>query len=56
MAFLSEFLRLSPPSQAIVLLVVGTAAWVATRLVLQVLLLAASLLPKRRAPAASEPR
>ncbi|KAI7845338.1 hypothetical protein COHA_001045 [Chlorella ohadii] len=31
MAFLAEFLALSAPSQAVVLLVIGTAAWIVTR-------------------------
>lgn len=57
MAFLEEFLGLSPPSQGTVLAVAGTAAWIAIRLALQVLRLVLRLLPAPRPAAATpEPR
>ncbi len=57
MAFLPEFLALSAPSQAVVLLVIGTATWIVLRLTLRVLRLLLWLLPERKPAAASpEPR
>lgn len=57
MAFLEEFLGLSPPSQVTVLAVAGTAAWIAIRLALQVLRLILRLLPTPKPAAATpEPR
>lgn len=54
---LAEFLGLSPASQAVVLLVIGTAAWIVIRLTLRVLRLLLGLLPARKPPvAAPEPR
>lgn len=54
---LAEFLALSPASQAVVLLVIGTAAWIVIRLTLRVLRLLLALLPAHKPPvAAPEPR